>query len=62
MKKSGFVDGPVLIFGGPYSNYAATAAMKSKAEALGIEAQNIICTGDMVAYCGEPVETLDLIR
>ncbi|MEM7563246.1 MAG: metallophosphoesterase family protein [Pseudomonadota bacterium] len=58
----GIVGGPLLIFGGPYSNYAATFAMKSKAEKLGIGAQNIICTGDMVAYCAEPVETLNLIR
>ena len=53
---------PVLVFGGPYSNLAATEAMRLKAEELGIPPQRIICTGDLVAYCAEPRETVDLIR
>ncbi len=52
----------VLVFGGPYSNLAATRAMQAQAEALGIPPERIICTGDIVAYCGEPAETLDTIR
>lgn len=52
----------MLLFGGPYSNYAATAAMQRRAEALGIPPERIVCSGDVVAYCGEPCETLDLIR
>ena len=62
MENLGPVAGPILVFGGPYSNYAATLAMKSEADRLGISSKNIICTGDMVAYCAEPVETLELIR
>ena len=58
----GKVDETMLIFGGPYSNYAATAALQSRAVDLGIPAERIICTGDIIAYCGEPCETLDLIR
>lgn len=54
--------GPVLIFGGPYSNLAATHAMRARADALGIPMDRIICTGDVVAYCAEPVETIALIR
>ena len=54
--------GSVLLFGGPYSNLAATKAMRAKAQALGIPAERTICTGDLVAYCGEPVETVELIR
>ena len=52
----------MLIFGGPYSNLAATAAMRARAAELGIPAERTICTGDVIAYCGEPCETLDLIR
>ena len=55
-------DRPLLIFGGPYSNLPATLAMRRKAEALGIEPYQTICTGDVVAYCAEPEETVTLIR
>jgi predicted phosphodiesterase len=55
-------DDRLLIFGGPYSNHAATLAMQSRALELGISPSRVICTGDVIAYCAEPVETLDLIR
>lgn len=57
----GVVRGPMLIFGGPYSNLFATEALIREAKALGIEPENIICTGDVVAYAGEPAETTDAI-
>jgi predicted phosphodiesterase len=62
MSNLGNIDETLLVFGGPYSNFAATVAMKARAGDLGIVAERIICTGDVIAYCGEPVETLDLIR
>jgi len=52
----------LLIFGGPYSNLAATEAMRRRALELEIQADHIICTGDLVAYCAEPCQTLDLVR
>lgn len=52
----------LLIFGGPYSNLAATEAMRRRALELEIDANRVICTGDLVAYCAEPDQTLDLIR
>ncbi len=55
-------NGPVLIFGGPYSNFQATEAMRGEAEQLNIPRHNIICTGDLVAYCGNPEETVNLVR
>lgn len=58
----GDLSGPVLIFGGPYSNLAATRGMRARAEELDIPPERIICTGDVVAYCAEPVETIALIR
>jgi len=51
----------LLIFGGPYSNLAATQALLAEAARLGFTAGEILCTGDVVAYCGEPAETLNLI-
>lgn len=56
------MDGPVLLFGGPYSNLAATRALLTEAERLGIPPRRIVCTGDVVAYCGEPVKTVAAIR
>lgn len=58
----GPLDGPVLIFGGCYSNLQATQALQQQAEHLGIAPQQVICNGDLVAYCAEPQATVDLIR
>ena len=56
------LDGPVLVFGGCNSNLEATRALRSEVERLGIAPGNIICTGDVVAYCADPVATVDLVR
>ncbi len=55
-------DAEVLIFGGPYSNLPATRALIARAGGRGIDPQAMICTGDIVAYCGEPSETVAEIR
>jgi predicted phosphodiesterase len=54
--------GPTLVFGGPYSNFQATEAVLAEARRLMIPHERVICTGDMVAYCGDPVATIDLVR
>ena len=54
--------GPLLVFGGPYSNLEATIAMRRLAKELGIAAGNTICTGDVIAYAADPEETADLVR
>jgi uncharacterized radical SAM superfamily Fe-S cluster-containing enzyme len=54
-------DGAVMIFGGPYSNLEATTAALAEARRRGIEPSRIVCTGDIVAYCGDPEATLDLL-
>jgi predicted phosphodiesterase len=58
----GDIQSPILIFGGAYSNLQASQAIKSVAEANDIPAESCICTGDTVAYCGQPSETVALIR
>lgn len=50
-------DGPLLVFGGPYSNLRATEALIAEAGRLDIPPHRVICTGDVVAYCAEPDET-----
>ncbi len=49
--------GPLLVFGGPYSNLRATEALIAEAARLGIPPTRVICTGDVVAYCAEAEET-----
>lgn len=55
------MDGPVLLFGGPYSNLQATQALLAEAARLGIPPGRIVCTGDVAAYCADPAATLDLV-
>src|SRR5579863_5435897 len=55
-------DGPLLIFGGCYSNLEATRALRAKAEQFGIPPQRTICTGDVVAYGADPAATVAAIR
>jgi predicted phosphodiesterase len=54
--------GPVLLFGGPYGNLHATQAVLAAAAQAGIAADHVICTGDLVAYCGAPTETIAAVR
>jgi predicted phosphodiesterase len=58
----GQLRGTLLFFGGPYSNLQATQALKSVADHLAIPASNVICTGDTVAYCAQPNETVELLQ
>jgi len=52
----------LLVFGGPYSNLAATRAMLAVVQELGIPASSVICTGDVVAYGAEAEQTCELIQ
>ena len=58
----GYIPGPILIFGGAYSNLQATQALITAAQTHGILAERCIFTGDSIAYCGSPSETLNLLR
>lgn len=57
----GTLSGAVLIYGGPYSNVQATRALFDRADTLGVLPENRICTGDMIAYCADPVATVKMI-
>ena len=58
----GQVKQPLLIFGGCYSNLQATQALQKWAKENNFLAEQCICTGDIVAYCGNPYETVEFIR
>ena len=50
----GQLDGDILLFGGVYSNFQALTALMSEGDRRAIPPAHRICTGDVVAYCGEP--------
>ncbi|HKF72092.1 MAG TPA: radical SAM protein, partial [Stellaceae bacterium] len=56
------MDGPVLVFGGPYSNLEATLAVLAEARRRGISSARIICTGDIVAYAADAAATSAAVR
>jgi len=55
-------DNRYFLFGGCYSNLQATQKIKEIATNLGFKKIEIICTGDVVGYCAQPQETVDLIK
>lgn len=58
----GTLTGPLLVFGGSYSNLQALEKMQVIADDLGIPASNIIHTGDVVGYCAQPEEVVQAVR
>jgi predicted phosphodiesterase len=52
----------LLIFGGPYSNLQALEAIKDFADAQAFAPDQIICTGDIAAYCAQPEECIQLVK
>lgn len=58
----GVLNGAVLLFGGPYSNVQALDALIAVATTRGITPDHMICTGDVVAYCGAPAASVARIR
>ncbi|MXU66252.1 metallophosphoesterase family protein [Oceanomicrobium pacificus] len=58
----GRIDGPLCLFGGPYSNLQALAALTGAARAAGVADGAMICTGDLVAYGADPVAVAERVR
>lgn len=61
-KQLGNLRGKLLIFGGVYSNLQALEGLLQIAEEEEIPFSNIICTGDIVGYCAQPMPCLELIK
>lgn len=62
VKHIGDISGPVLIFGGIYSNLQALEAIRKISEEHNIDPHNIINTGDIIAYCAHPKECVDQVK
>ena len=62
MKDLGELRGRLLLFGGPYSNLQALSAVRAVAERESIPPNNCICTGDVVGYCAQPLECIELMQ
>src|ERR1700687_1701098 len=56
------LEGPAIVFGGPYGNLEAMRALLGAARRLGIPGERMVCTGDVIAYCADPAATVDLVR
>ena len=54
--------GPLLAFGGVYSNLQALEALLAAARRHGIPPERMICTGDIIAYGADPAACLALMR
>lgn len=52
----------LLIFGGVYSNLQALSRIKEIAKENSIQPKQIICTGDIAAYCAHPEECVQMIK
>lgn len=62
IQELGTLEGDVVLFGGAYSNVHALAALLDQAREWGVATSQVICTGDLVAYCADPAETVALFR
>ncbi|SDS35324.1 Calcineurin-like phosphoesterase superfamily domain-containing protein [Polaribacter sp. KT25b] len=58
----GKLSGKMLVFGGVYSNLQALEALKQISEKENIAPENCICTGDIVGYCAQPEEAVQLFK
>ena len=58
----GTIEGDVLAFGGIVSNAHALETLRRTAQARAVSAGQMVCTGDVVAYCGQPVEAVAGLR
>ena len=58
----GKISDKILLFGGIYSNLQALEALKQISEKENIAPENCICTGDIVGYCAQPEETVQLFK
>ncbi|MEM8581013.1 MAG: metallophosphoesterase family protein [Pseudomonadota bacterium] len=57
----GQLSGTVLLYGGPYSNLAATKALLVLADEQCIPLSNRVCTGDVIAYGADAEATWALV-
>ncbi|MDB5571202.1 MAG: hypothetical protein JWN93_2385 [Hyphomicrobiales bacterium] len=62
MSETILMAGPVLVFGGVYSNLEALQALMREAARRGVAPSSMVCTGDVAAYCADARACVDLLR
>lgn len=58
----GVLDKDVVLFGGPYGNVQALDALFTFVLDAGVLPDHVVCTGDIVAYCGAPADCVATMR
>ena len=58
----GEMAGPLIVFGGPYSNLHALEALLGVAAGRDVPGRSLISTGDLVAYCADPAAVVARVR
>lgn len=58
----GSLKGRILVFGGTYGNFQALEELAKVAAELKIPRDHVIHTGDIMGYCAQPNECIELIR
>ncbi len=56
------IEGRLLLFGGVYGNLQALESLKVWADDNDFHPDNIFCTGDILGYCAQPVECIELMK
>lgn len=58
----GTLDHNLVLFGGVYSNYQALTALLDWSQSQGFGADQMICTGDIVAYCADAAVSVEAMQ
>ena len=53
---------PIVVFGGPYSNLQALQEIKRICQRWKLPPSHIFCTGDIVAYCAHPGDSIAFVK
>ncbi|NCP84799.1 MAG: metallophosphoesterase family protein [Bacteroidetes bacterium] len=62
IKKINLESLPILVFGGVYSNLQALESLLQEAEKRKILSTQLFCTGDILGYCAQPEEVLEIFQ
>lgn len=62
IKNLGTLTGRIGLFGGVYSNFQSLEEFDRQVKSLKIPKNQLICTGDIVGYCGSPAECVETLQ
>lgn len=58
----GTLNGPVIAYGGAFGNLTALGALLREVTRAGLDAGQVICTGDIAGICAQPAECVAATR